>query len=314
MNWRKLGRVFSPQFQSTSILKTHAQCPTALVLKNCIRVYFSARKENQQSLPIYVDVAIDDPTRILNTCFTPIIVEGMPGTFDEHGIIPSYILPVSDKVYLYYAGWSQAKGVPYKNFTGLAVSCDQGNTFTKFSEGPCLPLNFANPLSATGPAIIRIRDRFECIYSTGTAWHDVNGHKEHVYVLRRAWSMDGINWEFDGEDIFPADSPFHAYCKPAILFLNGIWHMWFSVRSSHGFRQAGKGSYRLGYAWSEDFIQWHRDDTEVGITISDEGWDSKMICYPNIVSVEGHSYMFYNGDGFGQTGFGVAELKVGGQL
>ena len=35
-----------------------------------------------------------------------------------------------------------------------------------------------------------------------------------------------------------------------------------------------------------------------------------MIAYPNIVRVGERLLMFYNGNGFGQSGFGVAELPL----
>ena len=34
-----------------------------------------------------------------------------------------------------------------------------------------------------------------------------------------------------------------------------------------------------------------------------------MICYPNVIKVKDKLYMFYNGNGFGQSGFGYAELE-----
>jgi hypothetical protein len=34
-----------------------------------------------------------------------------------------------------------------------------------------------------------------------------------------------------------------------------------------------------------------------------------MICYPCVVEVDGRTLMFYNGNGFGQTGFGYAVLE-----
>ena len=51
-------------------------------------------------------------------------------------------------------------------------------------------------------------------------------------------------------------------------------------------------------------------DDQAGITLSDEGWDSFMLAYPDVVDVGGHRYMFYNGNGFGQTGFGFAETTA----
>jgi hypothetical protein len=35
-----------------------------------------------------------------------------------------------------------------------------------------------------------------------------------------------------------------------------------------------------------------------------------MICYPNVVQYRGTLYLFYNGNGFGQTGIGYATCKL----
>jgi hypothetical protein len=43
-----------------------------------------------------------------------------------------------------------------------------------------------------------------------------------------------------------------------------------------------------------------------GIEVSESGWDSKMLAYPCVVEVDGKPVMFYNGDGFGTSGFGFA--------
>jgi len=47
----------------------------------------------------------------------------------------------------------------------------------------------------------------------------------------------------------------------------------------------------------------------VGIDVSDNGWDSKMISYPFIYIHKGMKFMVYNGNGFGKSGFGYAVLK-----
>ena len=65
----------------------------------------------------------------------------------------------------------------------------------------------------------------------------------------------------------------------------------------------------MGYAWSTNLADWTRDDAQGGLVSSLDGWDSKMMAYPYIVNVRGKILMFYNGNGFGQTGFGYAELE-----
>ena len=68
-------------------------------------------------------------------------------------------------------------------------------------------------------------------------------------------------------------------------------------------------SYRIGYAESDDGIHWIRKDQDVGIDVSDSGWDSEMIEYPFVFDHEGDRYMLYNGNGYGKTGIGLAVLE-----
>ena len=84
--------------------------------------------------------------------------------------------------------------------------------------------------------------------------------------------------------------------------------MYYCYRGSEDFRN-GKNSYQIGYAWSDDLTNWSRDDLQANINISKKGWDSKMVAYPYIVQTSWGTYMFYNGNGFGRSGFGFAKLE-----
>jgi hypothetical protein len=64
--------------------------------------------------------------------------------------------------------------------------------------------------------------------------------------------------------------------------------------------------YRAGYAVSLDGIHWDRNDADAGIDVSDTGWDSEAIAYPYCIKIRDKIVMFYNGNGFGKTGFGYA--------
>lgn len=307
MNWIKKGLIFNID-EPSGWMYSHAQCPTAIVLEDRIRIFFSVRNINQQSLPIFIDVNKDNPKKIIRVNDNPILDFGRKGTFDENGIIPSYFFEMDDKLHFYYAGWSQCKNVPYKNFTGLAISKNNGITFKKYSEAPVFSLDEHNPLSATGPCIVKKDDHFIAIYSTGIDWVEINGKLEHTYLLTYATSKDTIKWKGSGKIIIEPEREFMAHCKPTIIFKDNIYHMWFSTRGSINFRKAGKDAYRLGYAFSEDLINWVRDDSKVGMDVSKNGWDSEMLCYPHIVQVDEKYLMFYNGNGFGKSGFGYAEL------
>ena len=51
-----------------------------------------------------------------------------------------------------------------------------------------------------------------------------------------------------------------------------------------------------------------RKDEEVGVDISESGWDYEMICYPFVWEHKGEKYMLYNGNSYGKTGVGLAIL------
>jgi hypothetical protein len=64
----------------------------------------------------------------------------------------------------------------------------------------------------------------------------------------------------------------------------------------------------MGYAVSADGRSWKRCDDQAGIDISPSGWDSEMIYSAAVEATEYGTYLFYNGNGYGRTGFGWALL------
>ncbi len=306
-NWARRGRIFCPSGEF-GWMNSHAQVPTVLVKPDRFRVYFATRPERGLSMTTFVDLDRADPFRILYLHDRPILELGRPGTFDEHGIMPSAVVEVGDEIRLYYSGWSQCVGVPYTNSTGLAISRDGGATFERFSEGPILARNWVDPFSATSPAVIEDSGEWHMFYCSGTDWLDVDGKKEHVYDIKHARSADGHTWLPEPEPAIPQSRPDEALTRPSVLRSEGLWHMWYCTRGSHDFRD-GTEAYRIEYAYSSDLKSWTRRTTALPPSGEADDWDSTMTAYPDTISADGGLYMFYNGDGFGRAGFGLAELS-----
>ena len=87
-------------------------------------------------------------------------------------------------------------------------------------------------------------------------------------------------------------------------------------------RERGIRIYGLNYKDThEDALRWLEAmgdpyvasafdaDGQVGIDVCSSGWDSEMICFASILDVKGQRYMFYNGNNYGETGFGLAVLE-----
>jgi len=87
--------------------------------------------------------------------------------------------------------------------------------------------------------------------------------------------------------------------------------MWYSYRSYRDYRTERQNSYRIGYAESDDGRSWTRLDEQAGIDVADSGWDSEMLAYPYVYRHKGQLHMLYNGNGFGQSGFGYAVMADG---
>jgi hypothetical protein len=76
--------------------------------------------------------------------------------------------------------------------------------------------------------------------------------------------------------------------------------MWYSYRGDR---------YRIGYAESNDGVVWTRLDESAGIDVTGGAWDGDMIEYPCVVDVAGRRLMLYNGNEYGRTGIGLAEMN-----
>jgi len=304
MRWIKRGKIFEPT-GNAGWMNTHAQGPTVLVLKDRLRVYFATRPRNDLGLTTYIDLDRADPQHILYLHEKPILELGKPGAFDNHGIFPNHVRMVDGKVLLYYLGWYRGSAVPYHIAVGLAVSEDGGQTFKKMFEGPVLDRSAKEPYSTGALTIVESEGLLHAFYTEFFDWVNVRDRLEPLYHIKHAVSEDGFQWHKTDRVSIKRKHDREAIARPAIISKDGSYHMWFCYRGSEDFRD-GSDSYRIGYARSKDLLDWERRDDLAGMDVSADGWDSKMITYPCTAQVHGRDLIFYNGNGFGASGFGYA--------
>jgi hypothetical protein len=307
MTWRKLGNIFGPRHHR-GVVRSHAQVPTVLLLPDRLRVFYADRTGDGKSFPTFVDVDRGDPTRVVYCHERPVLELGAPGSFDDDGIMPSCVVVHDGRVRLYYTGWNRRVTVPYHTATGLAVSDDGGLTFTRLFEGPILDRLREEPYLITTLWIMREGSLWRAWYGAGVRWTKVASTFEPVYVLKSARSSDGVRWERSDIACIEPRHEREAACRPSVIKTGDTYRMWYCYRDSEGYRD-GAGAYRIGYAESNDGVRFRRDDARAGIDVSEDGWDSSMLCYPAIVEVDTKTYLFYNGNHFGQTGIGLAVLE-----
>lgn len=302
----KKGQIFNVD-ASLPWARTHAQIPSPDVLDDGrIRIYYATRDDLNRALTSFIEVDADNPKNVLYVHDRPILDFGKLGCFDDCGVMPSCVVTHGDLKYLYYCGWNTSTTVRYRNCIGLAISEDGGVTFRRAFEGPIMDRNKNEPHLVVTPHVIVEDGLWRMWYCGGTEWKVFNDVTEPQYLIKYAESKDGMDWVRENRVVIPYKDEMEAIGRPVVIHEDGRYRMWYSYRSISDYRTNKAFSYRIGYAESNDNLNWVRKDNEAGIDLSEEGWDSEMLAYPYPVDYCDQRYLFYNGNGFGRTGFGYA--------
>lgn len=137
MKWRKIGLIYNASGENES-LAGYAAVPIAEHLEGDVfRIYFSSRDVQNRSFTNFVDVDLNDPSRILQLSEKPVISPGELGAFDDSGTMATWLTAFGDTRYLYYIGWNLGVTVPFRNSVGVCIS-EKGSPFRKMYKGPIL--------------------------------------------------------------------------------------------------------------------------------------------------------------------------------
>lgn len=302
MKWEKKGLIYCASGESWW-MQSHAMIPTPLsISENVLRIYCSFCDSQGIARVGYVDLEANEPKKILNVSKEPILDIGKPGCFDDNGVMVCSVLNKSNDLLLYYVGFEILKNIRYRLLTGLAINHSNSAVFERYKKTPILERSEEDLFFRCGPYVMYDDNKFKIWYVAGGEWLNINGKDMPVYRIKYMESDDGLNW--DSKPILCIDmenEQEYGFGRPYVIKSDGLYKMFYSIRIKN------KG-YRLGYAESKDGIHWIRKDSELGLDVSESGWDSQMVCYSAVISINGKTYMFYNGNDYGRTGFGYAEL------
>lgn len=298
LNWEKLGLVIRPN-PELWWWKSHAMVPVPELLDNGIcRIYFSGRDSDNRSHIGWALLDLERPDALIETSREPILAPGDLGCFDDNGVTPSSIVTTGSRKNLYYIGWNPGSTVRVHLFGGLAQSNDNGATFARQSRAPILERTAVDPFLNTAPYALLDEGKWRMYYVSGVGWIHRDSPR---YNIKYATSDDGIHWDRRGHVCIDFAVPEEtALARPWVIKEKDRYLMWYSYK---------RDSYRIGYAESPDGLNWNRDDSRAGISVSGSGWDSQMVEYAAVVKYRERRYMFYNGNNYGQEGIGMAVEK-----
>lgn len=307
MAWRKLGLVYAPSGEC-AWARSHALAPTPFLRRDgVLRIYLSSCDEAMVGSVGYVDLDPTDPKRILRVSPTPVLKPGESGCFDDNGVNVTSLVQVGSELWMYYFGYQLGRRVRYLLFAGLAVSRDDGETFQRVSQVPILDRSDGERFVRSAPFVLRQGNVFKMWYVSGDEFVEVGGKQVPRYGLRYLESSNGVDWPRAGLPVIsPEGSDEYGFGRPFVVETCSGYRMWYSHRTRSQW-------YRIGYAESNDGLHWRRHDAATGIDTSPEGFDSDIVCYASVIETSAGTLMFYNGNDYGRTGFGVAIEQDGSE-
>jgi hypothetical protein len=298
VSWRRLGAL-SLDTAGAPWAATHAALPVAEGVDDGVwDIYLSLRDVDGRARIGRSRLTLSPSPRLAPIDPNPVLDLGVLGAFDDSGVVSASVVSDGERRLLYYTGWSRGVTVPFYLAAGIATS-ESGQPFRRPSDGPLLDRNRIDPFLTASPFVMRDGSVWRMWYVSGSKWTMTDTGPRHYYHIRYAQSGDGLNWQRDGRVCvdYARGTDEHAFGRPFVLKDADRFRMWYSVR---GVR------YVIGYADSDDGIQWRRDDAVGGMQTGAEGWDSEMVGYPWIIEHRGMRYMLYNGNDYGRTGVGLA--------
>lgn len=302
--WIKLGQLFSPE---SSIrhhkLASHAANPLPVHLTGDIfRIFYNGRDDFNRSSIGAVDIDIMELS-IITDHFDPFFENGPPGSFYSDGLSLGDLYSVDDVSYILFMGWENPPDNHWRGVIGRLTLTK--NSFLLLEDSlPLIDLDPIDPYSLSYPCVFSPTvGEYQMFYGSTISWDVGNG--DMLHVINRATSLNGKLWIKHGLALPYELGHAQAFSKPSVLqSAHGGYDMWFSYRGAPGC------TYRIGFAHSDDMCNWRLDLSSSGIEVSPSGWDSEMICYPFVFRHRESTFMLYNGNGYGLTGFGLALLQT----
>ncbi len=297
--WNKLGEIFIVN-NPNSELTNYASNPLPVHLReNIYRIFYSGRNSENRSSIGFADLDIENG-RIISYPKEPVLKYGGENTFYSDGISLGNKIEIQNKSYILFMGWQRFKDKHWRGEIGKLELI--GNDKLKIcSENPIISIDKEDEISLSYPFITFHDNQYKMWYGSTIKW-DSEG-QEMIHVIKYATSKDSITWQKHGIAVPYELGIAQAFSRPSVIIDDFGFHIWYSYRGGNGMK------YRIGYAFSSNGINWVRQHNHTGIDVSENGWDSQMICYPAVFDHNGKRYMLYNGNDYGKTGFGLAILE-----
>lgn len=256
------------------------------------RMWYSAGNEMSGERIGYADSP--DGVNWFKPWSEPVLQAGPLGTWDQAGVADPAVLATGSGFQMWYVGLSLVgeRGI------GYATSPD-GSTWQKYDGNPVLRPDSADVMSFGFPTVVQ---------------DGPNDYKMWYSGWRSIWlatSSDGLNWtkHLDAPVLRPGlsgawdDAQVYA---PQVVAGSGGYEMWYTAEDW------ATSEPRIGYAWSDDGLNWTRSPDNPVLTGTTDTWEEGEVACPAVIREGTTDYKtWYRGGASGGQAFGQATSSDG---
>lgn len=298
--WVRIGWI-DPPVGIGEWCSSHLSMPFCIAKNsNEFRVFFNSRDSDKRSHIGWVDFDLNSKNiSKMNFGSLPIVSPGIPGEFDEHGVSGSYYEIESGLLRIWNFGWRRSSGLAWTNAIGL-VEKRNDKIDSISSNRLIMQSNDFEKYGAAYPYLISKGSLRYMFYGAFDVYGIPSLNETYSFISKRA--LIGSDLAISSRvNMINHLSGQSAQSRPCIIKDGEGYRAWISVK--------GEG-YVIRSAFSSDLSNWHWSEDEFGLEPSGLNGEISEVCYSHVVDVMNSRFMFYNGDGFGKTGIGIAKWQA----
>ena len=297
--WIKKGKIFKNN-SDNEYLKSHSSNPLAIHLQDDVyRIFYNSRNKKNASSVAYFDFDILNNVIVNSDLLPKFKFDFLNNT--NSGISLGENIVFNSKNYIGTMIWYIEEGKHWYGKIGKLELDGNYEIVQNKDNYILLDLDGENPISLSYPSFYEFESKIFMIYGSTLDWN-VDG-EDMIHVLKISSSTNFKDWKF--EQTLPYElGKFQAFSRPSVYVdkIDSSIHLWFSYREGTG------DKYKIGYGNFSD-SQWKLYSDKYTLEVSENGWDSEMVEYPNVFNHKDKLYMLYNGNSYGETGIGLAVLE-----
>jgi hypothetical protein len=293
MSWKRLGWIDVPISRPLWWV-SHAGFPTVVsVLGDEVLLFVSSRDAAQRSSCAYLKVKLlEDGVEIIEVGRTPLLTPGASGCFDESGVNVTFAEEDSGVITVWYHGWFLRRGGGWVNSIGCASgTLEKG--LRRSSEAPVFDRDSEDPTSIGYPCWFDFPTGRALFYCSYESYGVPPLGQPYSYRVKLA-SGPGLSRK---GSVPPHLAGAQAQSRPSVVRYKGKYMMFLCVKSD---------KYKICCAESLDGVSWSWSERKWFLPPAGLDGEVEETAYPHVIEHRGRLVMFYNGDGHGATGVGVA--------